>query len=135
MSVSRNEPSKPIAQQKTDSAEEKRAKYRANIFYVDPFDLDMQGHPKKWKVYFAKAMVVWAVLSQIFLLLQLIKIFSEKDAAGVSLSAYIVYVFGNIVWFTYGAFVLAYRNMPIILSSVIAFILASIIIVGIILYG
>jgi len=117
------------------AAEAKRKRYKANIFYVDNFDLDHEGHPHKWKIYYAKAMVVWALLSQIFLLLQVIKIYTEKNAQGVSLPAYIVYIIGNIVWFVYGTWVLAYRNMPIIVSSVVAFALASIIIVGIILYG
>ncbi len=89
----------------------------------------------KWKVWFTKYMMVWAIVSQVFLLLQVIKIFQEKDAAGVSLAAYIVYIFGSAMWIIYGAWVLEERNLVIVVSSSLALALAAIIVVGVILYG
>ena len=80
-------------------------------------------------------MIFWAIASNVFLLLQLIKIYQDKDASGVSLAAYIVYVFGSAVWIIYGAAVLAHKNWVIVINSSIAITLAIIIVAGIALYG
>lgn len=106
-----------------------------SLFYVNPMDLDKSGHPAKWKIYYAKSMVIFAALSQVFLLLQLITIFTEKNAAGVSIYAYVFYEVSNILWFLYAWKILLYPNYPIIMSCVVSFILAAVIIVGIVLYG
>lgn len=79
-------------------------------------------------------MLVWAVLSNIFLLLQLIKIFADKDAQGVSIAAYAVYVFSCAVWITYGAAVLAQCNWVIVVNSTLACALAVVILAGAIVY-
>ena len=92
------------------------------IFKVDNSEISLDGPAPKWKVWYARSMLVWAVLSQIFLLLQVIKIYTEKDAAGVSLAAYAVYIFGTVVWFVYGAFVLAHKNWALIINALIGFI-------------
>lgn len=103
---------------------------------IEADDVDGDGKPvPKWKLWYAKGMLVWAAVSQVFLLLQAIKIFGEQNASGVSLLAYIIYVFGSIVWFVYGAFVLSRRNLVIVTSSVIATILGIIVLTGVIIYG
>lgn len=94
-----------------------------------------QNQPAKWKRYYSKAMIIWAVVAHTFLLLQAIKIYSEQNASGVSLPAYIVYECGAIIWFIYGMVVLEERNYAIIASAVTAFTMGMIVLVGIILYG
>lgn len=102
---------------------------------IDNDQLSADGSPApKWKVWYARFMLIWAVLSNAFLLLQLIKIYTDKDAQGVSIAAYAVYVFGCAVWITYGAAVLAQCNWVIIVNSAIACVLAIIILVGSIIY-
>ena len=87
-----------------------------------------------WKKRYAQFMIIWAVVSQIWLLLQAIKIFKDKDASGVSLASYIVLIFSNIFWFVYGMFVIGHDKV-IIISSIIAFLLSIVIVVGIALYN
>lgn len=103
---------------------------------IEASDIDGDGKPApRWKLWYAKGMLGWAVISHTFLLLQAIKIYSEKNASGVSLPAYILYLVGAIVWIVYGAFVLQRRNLVIVLSSSIAFLGGLTILIGIILYG
>lgn len=106
-----------------------------NPWNIDNSQLSADGSPApQWKVWYARFMLLWAVLSNTFLLLQLIKIYSEKDAQGVSIAAYAVYIFGCGIWITYGAAVLAQRNWVIILNSSLACALATIILAGAIVY-
>ena len=115
--------------------EAKKVETSRNVFYVDLYDLDLNGDPAVWKIYFAKWMVIWSVVSQCFLFLQAIEIFQQKNAAGVSLAAFILYQVSNIVWFYYGFYILAAPNVPIIASSVVSFLLVIVILVGIGIYG
>lgn len=94
-----------------------------------------QNKPAKWRDYYSKAMIIWAVVAHVFLLLQAIKIYSDQNATGVSLPAYVVYECGAVIWFTYGMFVLEKRNPAIITSAVTAFTLGMIVLVGVIIYG
>lgn len=106
-----------------------------SFWTVDNSQLSADGSPApQWKVWFARFMLVWAVLSNAFLLLQLIKIFTDRDAKGVSIAAYAVYIFGSGVWITYAAAVLAQRNWVIILNSALACALAVVILAGAIVY-
>lgn len=102
---------------------------------IEPGDTEADGRPvAKWKLWFAKWMVVWAVLGYSFLAIQAAKIYMEKNAKGLSLPAYIVYICGSIMWLIYGSVVLPRKNMVIIVSSCTAITLASIVLVGIVLY-
>lgn len=103
--------------------------------HVENSEISVDGSPApKWKLWYARSMIFWAVLSQVFLLIQAITIFVGKDAAGVSLAAYILYIVGTVVWCVYAAFVLAHRNWPLLLNGILGFLLSALIIVGIVLY-
>jgi uncharacterized protein with PQ loop repeat len=103
---------------------------------IEASDIDGDGKPTpKWKLWYAKGMLGWAVVSHVFLLLQAVKIYTEKNASGVSLPAYALYIVGSIVWVIYGAFVLHSRNLVIVVSSSIGLVGGVIILLGIILYG
>jgi len=128
-----------ISNQKYDSSKDIRkpestVQKSRSIFYVDMYDLDVTGHPAKWKIYYAKLMVVFAVLSQVFLLLQVIEIFQTKTASGVSIPAYFVYELSNLLWGYYATKILLYVNYPILLSCIVSFVLAGIIIAGAFIY-
>lgn len=99
-------------------------------------DLDDRGRPlARWKVYYSRFMVGWAVVAHTALLLQSVEIYRTKNASGVSLPAFVVYTFSSIIWFIYGVFVLARRNYVIMVSSTLATLLGATIVVGIVLYG
>lgn len=91
--------------------------------------------PGGWRSWYSNFMLLWAVASNTFLVLQLVKIYQFKNATGVSFPAYIVYIFGAMVWMVYGAFVLNERNWAIVVNSSLAFMLASAILAGIVKYG
>ena len=122
---------KPI---RLDHLEDRKKSYLSPDVHRD--DLDADGLPvPKWKFYYARFMVAWAILSHSALLIQAIKIYRQKNADGVSLLAFILYSVSSVIWLVYGAFVLAKRNWVIVASSITAIALGIIIIVGVILYG
>lgn len=85
-------------------------------------------------MWYARGMVVWSIVSQIFLLLQAIQIFEVKSSAGQSTPAYWLLEVSNIIWIVYGTAVLTHKNMPIIASSVVSFVLGALVLVAIYLY-
>lgn len=106
------------------------------MWNVENSELSADGSPApKWKVWYARGMLFWAVFSCVFLLLQTIKIYTEKDAKGVSIAAYGVYIFGCVVWIVYAAAVLAHVNWALIINSSLALCLAITILVGAIIYA
>lgn len=72
-----------------------------------------------------------AILTTISLLPQAIKVILEKKTDSVSLSMYIMQVFGLILWILHGIFI---KDMPLIISSLISVILALIILVYKLIY-
>lgn len=113
------------------SHQNKKSKYSLK---VDKCQLAEDCNPPKWKVYYAYGILAWAILSHTFELLQAIKIYTEKNASGVSLPAYALWIFGSVVWFVYGAFVLNIPNWPIIASATVAFLLGIVVLAGVIIY-
>ena len=87
-----------------------------------------------WKLWYVKFMAPFAVLSHAWLAIQAISIFIDKDAKGVSLVAYIVYIISSVIWFVYGMFVLTKKNIVIVLSAVTAIALGVLVIVGVLMY-
>jgi MtN3 and saliva related transmembrane protein len=53
---------------------------------------------------------------------QAIKTFRTKDTSGISLSMYILFTFGTLLWFLYG---IASHNIPVSLANGITLVLAS----------
>lgn len=104
------------------------------FFYVDPHTLELSGNPSKFKLRAAQFMNLWAVISEVFLLLQIIHIFAYQNSEGVSAPAYFVYGLSAIVWLVYARFVLARPNMPLIINNILDVILSSVLLVGIYVY-
>jgi MtN3 and saliva related transmembrane protein len=53
---------------------------------------------------------------------QAIKTFRTKDTSGISLSMYILFTFGTLLWFLYG---ITSHNIPVSLANGITLVLAS----------
>jgi MtN3 and saliva related transmembrane protein len=65
-----------------------------------------------------------AVLTSTSFLPQALKTIRTKDTSSISLSMYILFTFGTLMWFIYG---LATDNLPVSLANGFTLILASII--------
>lgn len=105
-------------------------------FAPNPLELAEDGNPPRWKTYFAWFMVVWAALiSQLFLILQLEQLYQTRSTEGISLIAFILMELGNLAWLVYGMWALSPANMPIVVSSGVSFLLGIIMIIGIIIYS
>lgn len=130
------QPPYTIDSQRRIEAIPKNSKWKHLSAGIEKDDVDKDGRPvPKWKLYYARAMIPLAILFHAFGAIQAYEIYSSQNASGVSLAAYVVYVISAMTWFCYGAFVLVRRNLIIMLSSMTAFTLGVIILVGIILYG
>jgi len=105
-----------------------------NFWYVDPYSLDLHGKPSKFKMGYAKFMNFWAIFGEVFLLIQVIHIFTYQDSTGVSAPAFFVYAFASIVWIIYARFVLSRKNMPLIVSNVLDVLLSILVIVGVFVF-
>jgi len=68
----------------------------------------------------------------IFTSIQVYKIYSLKNADGVSLIAWVAYLVGTILWITYG---ITHKEKPIIYSNIINATINLLVIIGIILYA
>jgi MtN3 and saliva related transmembrane protein len=66
--------------------------------------------------------LVAAACTTISFLPQAIKTFRTKDTSGISLSMYILFTFGTLLWFLYG---IASHNIPVSLANGITLVLAS----------
>lgn len=88
----------------------------------------------KWKKNYGKFMLFWAVFSHSWLVIQAVDVYSNKDSRGISLPAFIFLMVSGLIWFIYGTFALNVRNYVIMISSTVSLIVASILLVGIIMY-
>jgi len=105
-----------------------------SVFHVDPYQLDPTGHPPIWKLHFAKLMLVFAIATRIFLVLQIDQLYKTKNSNGLSAASYGVYILSMILWIFYAFTVLKTANWPIVISSVLGLLLAVVILVGIIIF-
>ena len=89
-------------------------------------------HPNKFKRFLDKIIYLVAIVGPIMTIPQLMKIWVDKNAAGVSAVSWGAYFFISIFWVTYG---IAHKDKPIIFSSSIWVILHGLVAVGTLLYG
>lgn len=130
-----NESEKVIKDKTTVTKEVVIKKHSKYSLEIDKFQLDKNGNPNKFKIFFAYFILLWAVISHSFEVVQAVKIYSEKNAKGVSLPAYCLWIFGSAVWLVYGVYILAIPNYPIIISAILGILLGVVLVVGISLYG
>ncbi len=89
-------------------------------------------HPEKWKRILDKSIYAVSVIGLVMTIPQITKIWSEKNASGVSLIAWSTYIFTALVWLMYG---IAHKEKPIILTNLAWIIVNLIIVIGVIMYG
>lgn len=91
-----------------------------------------RGKTGPWVKFLDKAVYISAFFGPIMLVPQLLKIWQEKNAAGVSLLTWISYLAGAVFWLFYG---LVHKEKPIIVANISFGILTLLIVVGILIYG
>lgn len=88
-----------------------------------------------WRYRFEKFMAVYAVLSHTWLLIQTIQIYSTKDVSSLSIVAFILLLVNSVMWGSYAAYVLQFKNKPLLISACVSFCVVIVALVGIILYS
>ena len=79
-----------------------------------------------------KVIYVVGVLGPIMLLPQIIKIFTSKNAEGVSFISYAFFTLFSGVWLCYG---IVHREKPIIVTNVLWIIFHSLVSISVLIYG
>jgi len=88
-------------------------------------------HPNKWKRLMDKLIYVIGILGPIMTIPQLMKVWIEKNVAGLSIVSWGAYLIIAIFWLVYG---IMHKDKPIVFSSGLWIIVHSLIIVGVVLY-
>ncbi len=86
----------------------------------------------QWTRFLDSFVYVVAFLAPLVTLPQVLKIFTEKNAGGLSVWSWTGYAVGSVVWLLYG---IAHKEKPIILSNLPLVFLNAVIVVGILLYS
>jgi uncharacterized protein with PQ loop repeat len=89
-------------------------------------------HPQKIKRYMDQAVYIVGIIGPLMGSHQAFKIWNEKTAAGISLPAFIFYIFNDIVWFIYGYI---HKEKPIMIMYTLWFLLNVAIVSGALTYG
>lgn len=89
-------------------------------------------HPTRWKRLFDYVMYGVAILSPASLLPQLHMLYTFQDAAGLSLTTWLLGNIINLLWLAYG---LIHRDIPLMVSGLILAILNILMVYGIIAYS
>lgn len=93
--------------------------------------LEKYPHPNKGIRALDRLVLILAFIMPIVELPQLIKIFAEKTAEGVSLSTWSFFVLCGIPWLIYG---IVHKEKPIVILYLLWIIIDSAIVIGILLY-
>ena len=79
----------------------------------------------QWKKNFSKSMIVFAILAQTWLVIQVVELYQRQDASDISVPAFSVYMITSAIWFLYGLLGFDHVDYVLITSSLIAFVLAA----------
>jgi uncharacterized protein with PQ loop repeat len=86
---------------------------------------------KAEKDFVNKIIYVVAIAGPLMTIPQILKIFLEKNAAGVSLTTWSAYIVLGFFWLSYG---IMHKEKPIIITNTLWIIIEVIIVMGIIMY-
>ena len=89
-------------------------------------------HPKPWKRILDKLIYVVGILGPLFTIPQILKIWVEKNATGISLITWIAYLIGAICFMLYG---ISHKEKPLIVIYSSLIVVDILVIIGILLYG
>lgn len=93
--------------------------------------LEPYPHPDAVKNNIDKLVYGVSVMVPAVTFVQAWKIWTEKNADGISLTAWAGYILGNIIWVVYG---LAHQERPIILMYTLLIIMNTAILIGALIY-
>lgn len=94
--------------------------------------LEKYPHSNKWIRNFDKFLLVIAVIGPLLTIPQIIKIFTLKNATGVSVISWSLLALFSIPWIIYG---FIHKEKPIIVSYILWFILDMVVVFGTLRYG
>jgi len=89
-------------------------------------------HPNKWVRWLDKFLLIVAVLGPLITLPQIIEIYFVKNVSGVSIITWGLFALGAIPWIIYG---FVHKEKPIVISYALWFVLALLIVVGVVVYS
>lgn len=89
-------------------------------------------HPERLKRFVDGLIYAGGVLGPLATIPQFVKIWIEKNAAGVSALSWTGYFIGSVFWLLYG---IVHREKPIIFVYVVWICLNLLIVIGVLLYG
>ncbi len=84
------------------------------------------------KSFVDKIIVFVAVIAPLTTIPQILKIYLEKQVAGLSLETWLMYTVFNVIWVAYGVF---HREKPVIISSTLWFTVDLLVTLGIIFHS
>lgn len=88
--------------------------------------------PDRTKNIMDKLIYMIIIVAPIMTIPQLMKIWVEKNASGLSIISWGTYALGSVLWLSYG---FLHKEKPLIISHMIWVVLHSLVIIGIIIYG
>lgn len=89
-------------------------------------------HPDKWKRLLDRVIYAVGILGPVLTIPQVLKIWVENDASGVSGVSWFSYLVFAVIWVIYG---IAHKQKPIILAYSLWIVLESLIVAGTVMYG
>jgi uncharacterized protein with PQ loop repeat len=95
-------------------------------------NISRDSNSEKWKEFLNKAIYFIGIVGPVLVLPQLLKIWTTKDASGLSLITWTLWIFVDSIWIMYG---FVHKILPIVFSHS-AYIFTQIgVVTGILLYG
>ena len=89
-------------------------------------------HPDKWKRLMDKLIYVVGIVGPLMTIPQVLKIWVDKNAGGISIISWLTYAVTSIFWIIYG---IMHKERPIIFSSILLVIFNTLVVVGAMTYG
>lgn len=89
-------------------------------------------HPDKLKRIFDSLVYAMSIIVPLITTLQVYQIWKYKNASGVSLPAWGIYLLSAITWLTYG---IIHKEKPIIILNSMLIITDALVVIGTIMYG
>ena len=93
--------------------------------------LESYPHPNPYKNFLDKIIYLVSFLGPLFTIPQVMAVWVEKDATGVSLFSWASYSVLAFVWLLYG---IAHKEKPIIFANVLWIIMDLLIVIGVVIY-
>lgn len=105
------------------------------LYNIERTQVIKKDHRERWKKIYSKFMIVWAIVSHIWLVIQAVEIYKNKSSKGLSLPAFLILLTSGVFWFIYGFFVLPGKNNIIVISATVSSLLVLLVVIGIFIYS